>query len=79
MKVDFSAGSYAAMGARFAMREHDFASAARLVKMGEVFSPNDETLHFLGRIIARVAPPGVLESTKDERQSSTNRLVTQNF
>jgi len=76
--LDFSAGNFAAMGARFAIQAEEIQTAQNLVKLGLGFEPENELLQFITRLLDRTLPTSTLESKSNSHQVSTNRLISQN-
>jgi len=77
LKMDFSPHFYAALAARVAMRDGDFAEAQRFVELGFAFDPQAEQLQFLSRILARVMPPE-MQTKSEKRDLPSGRALSRN-
>lgn len=58
---DFSPQYYAALATRAAIAHRDHHSALRTLRLGLVFSKEDEQLLFLSRVLDRIVPPEELQ------------------
>jgi spermidine synthase len=73
LTADFSPQFYAAMAARFAMRDGEYLEAMRLLKIGMIFAPEGQQLLYLSRVLDRMLPPEMLEKLKaGQTVDSTN-------
>lgn len=63
---DFSPSYYAAFVARFAIGDGDWNTAVRVLRLGLVFSVQDEQLLYLSRVNDRIVPPELLEKFRKE-------------
>jgi len=63
---DFSPSYFAALVARFAIGDNDWNTALRLLRLGLVFSGQDEQLLYLSRVLDRIIPQDMLEKFRKE-------------